>query len=54
MDLYVLGGIQRAERADAEQDWRLFERAVVGRVRPEAGAISARYRGGRPAWPWCR
>jgi hypothetical protein len=37
MDLLVLGGVQRAERADAEQDWRLFERAVVGRVRPEAG-----------------
>ncbi len=37
MDLYVLGGVQRAERAATEEEWRLFERAVVGRVRPEAG-----------------
>ncbi len=44
MDLYVLGGIQRAERADAEQDWRLFERAVVGRVRPEAGVCELCHR----------
>jgi hypothetical protein len=37
MDLYVLGGVQRAQRADAEQEWRLFERAVVARVQPETG-----------------
>jgi len=42
-DLFVLGGVQRSTFKDAQEEWLLFERAVIGRVRPEADACEICY-----------
>lgn len=39
-DLYVLGGTQKSTFRDAQQDWLLYERAVIGQVNPETGACA--------------
>lgn len=36
-DLYVLGGAQKAAFKDAQEEWLLYERAVVARICTEAG-----------------
>lgn len=37
-DLFVLGGVQRPTFKDAQEEWLLFERAIIGRVKPESAA----------------
>ncbi|HUX67620.1 MAG TPA: hypothetical protein VMV31_09030 [Terriglobales bacterium] len=44
-DLFVLGGVQRPTFKDAQEEWLLFEKAVIGRIRPgdDGGEIRLAY-----------
>ncbi|MGH9481354.1 MAG: hypothetical protein ACRD1L_04620 [Terriglobales bacterium] len=36
-DLYVLGGAQRASFRDAQEEWLLYERAIIARLSTDTG-----------------
>lgn len=37
-DLYVLGGVQRPQFKDMQEEWRLFEKALIGKVAVDEGS----------------